>query len=94
MLLEPVHIFFDVIQEDSRIAPTHISLYMALLDKWGRREGVNSVLFRRSEIMSAAKILSRQTYYQRIHDLRNFGYIKYAPALSPFDCSSVSLRLL
>ena len=44
-LLPPLTHFFSLIREDPRIGPAHISLYMALLERWSEQEGKTPLLF-------------------------------------------------
>jgi hypothetical protein len=84
--------FYDAIEDDVRISPTHISLYMALLQEWNINGGTNPVTIVRGGIMKAAKINARYTYNKCMNNLHEFGYIKYDPSSNPFAYSKVYLR--
>lgn len=84
--------FYEAIEDDPRIGTTHISLYMALLQQWNLSGGINPVSIKRRTVMKAAKISGRYTYNKCMNNLAEFGYIKYAPASSSFNCSTVYLR--
>ncbi len=84
--------FYDAIEDDVRISPTHISLYMALLQEWNINGGTNPVTIVRGGIMKAAKINARHTYNKCINNLQEFGYITYLPSSNPFTCSTVHLK--
>jgi|SRR6185437_1480826 len=72
--------FFHGINSDSRITAVHISLFMAIFCEWSRRSYVNPMPVERRQIMELAKISSTVTYFKRLKDLQDFGYIKYIPA--------------
>ena len=84
--------FYDAIEDDVRISPTHISLYMALLQEWNINGGTNPVTIVRGSIMKAAKINARHTYNKCMNNLQEFGYITYLPSFNPFNCSTVHLK--
>ena len=75
--------FYETIDDDPRIGVTHISLYIALLQRWNLNNCENPVAIARSDIMKAAKINSRSTYNTCINDLKNYGYIRYFPSSNP-----------
>lgn len=75
--------FFDVIECDARIGPTHISLYMALLVYWNKNNNQNPVSITSRKIMPLAKIYSRHTYNRRMKELKQYGYIRYFPSNDP-----------
>jgi hypothetical protein len=63
--------FYDAIEDDVRISPTHISLYMALLQEWNINGGTNPVTIVRGGIMKAAKINARHTYNKCMNNCRS-----------------------
>ena len=75
--------FYQVIKEDNRISPTHISVYMALFERWNANNFTGPVCFRRTELMESAKINGIATYHKCIKDLADFGYIRYVPSFNP-----------
>lgn len=71
--------FYIMIASDARIGATHVSIYMALLQKWnGEKE--TPLELHRPEIMRAAKISARQTYNKCMNELKQYGYIRYMPS--------------
>lgn len=78
-VIRQMRAFYQVIVKDARISPTHISIYMALLNRW---DGVkaNPLALHRPEIMRAAKISARQTYNKCMNELKAYGYIRYIPS--------------
>ncbi len=69
--------FFRAIEQDGRIAPTHISIYMALLHYCAEHQFQNPIAVFSYEIMKIAKISTRSTYYKGVRDLNDFGYILF-----------------
>jgi hypothetical protein len=76
--------FFEAIRGDTRIGPIHISLYMAIIQKWNMCNYCNPVRIYRQELMQLAKIYSLTTYHRCIRELNEFGYIHYKPSCSSF----------
>ncbi len=91
-LFPPLTDFFEAIEDDVRISTTHISLYMALLQQWNIKGGMNPVTVFRSSIMKAAKINARYTYNKCMNNLQEFGYITYFPSSNQFVAGIVYLR--
>jgi hypothetical protein len=83
--------FYEAIQEDSRISPSHIAVYMALFQCWHLRGFQDPVPIIRREVMQAAKISGLATYHRCIRDLHAFGYIRYQPCYNPAKPSVVWL---
>lgn len=73
--------FYHRIRNDSRISPTHISLYFALLNESVLLQE-NSFVLRREAIMTDAKIFSPVTYNRCMKDLHEYGYIEYRPSFA------------
>jgi hypothetical protein len=72
--------FFAAILEDPRVTTTHISLYMALLYEWTLNHCANPVPIDRDTIMIRAKISGMATYFKCIHNLHEYGIIRYVAA--------------
>ena len=75
--------FQDKIVKDTRIGPSHISLYTAIL-YYAEKNDFNfpiSVFSR--ELMAYAKISGASTYTRCIQDLKEFGFINYVPSFNP-----------
>ena len=93
-IFRPLSDFYEVIEDDVRINPIHISLYLALVRKWNLNQDQNPFIVFRNELMKAAKISSRFTYNKYMNDLHKFGYINYRPSSDAFEGSSVYLKRL
>ncbi|WP_158829111.1 hypothetical protein [Mucilaginibacter lacusdianchii] len=76
---------------DSRLKPSHISLFAALFIQW-QRNGFNSP-FRASRrtLMALSRIASLATYHKCISELHTYGYIQYHPSFHPTLASQVHL---
>lgn len=83
--------FFEKIQQDDRLNPTHISLYIALFQFWNLNHFQNPISISRNEMMRLSKISAYGTYHKCIKQLQEFGYIVYLPSFNPFKGSLVHL---
>ena len=83
--------FYDKIQQDERLNPTHISLYLALFQFWNINHFQNPISISRNEMMRLSKISALGTYHKCIKELQNFGYIEYIPSFNPYKGSIVNL---
>ena len=83
--------FYDKIQEDNRLNPTHISLYLALFQFWNLNRFRNPISISRNEMMKLSKISAFGTYHKCIKELQEFGYIEYIPSFNPYKGSLVNL---
>ena len=83
--------FYDKIQQDERLNPTHISLYLALFQFWNLNHFQNPISISRNEMMRLSKISAFGTYHKCIKELQTFGYIEYIPSFNPYKGSLVNL---
>ncbi len=83
--------FYDKIQQDERLNPTHISLYLALFQFWNINHFQNPISISRNEMMRLSKISALGTYHKCIKELQNFGYIEHIPSFNPYKGSLVNL---
>jgi hypothetical protein len=77
------------LQDDPRIGPLHISLYLALCRL--RAEAGEPVRVSAPKLMRPAKIGGKTPYHRTIRELAEFGYIKYLPSCDPARPSEVWL---
>lgn len=79
---------------DSRLLPTHISLYIAMLSMW--EQSRFSIPFRitRKELMYLSKLASTATYHKCLKELTSFGYIRYEPSYNHYQGSRIYLTNL
>jgi hypothetical protein len=82
MTLEKLLSFLSTAENDPRLSPVHISLYLALFHRWCQL-GSDPISFSRPEIMRAAKISSRATYHRCMRELHDYRYIRYIPSHHP-----------
>ena len=61
--------FYDKIQQDERLNPTHISLYLALFQFWNINHFQNPISISRNEMMRLSKISALGTYHKCIKEL-------------------------
>jgi hypothetical protein len=87
-----VSTFFKAIAEEPRISATHISLYMALCQRWNENQFQNPFPITRRDLMDQAKINGRATYHKCLKDLIECGFIEYAPSCNPAVKCMVSLN--
>jgi hypothetical protein len=79
------------ISNDSRLNPTHISLYLALFYIWNYNRFPKDFFINREEVMNQSKIGSKSTYHRCIKELSHWKYILYSPSHNPFKGSRVKL---
>jgi hypothetical protein len=83
--------FFVAIQNDPRINPIHISLFMAILHYWNGNQCKNPISVFSRDLMQLAKISGTATYHRSIRELDEYGYIKYVPSYNHFLGSLIYL---
>jgi len=81
----------DQFSKDTRLNPTHISLYIALFQFWNYNRFPNEFYINREEVMKFSKIGSNTTYHRCIKELSHWKYIRYSPSHNPFKGSKVKL---
>lgn len=81
MYLKQLMGFFVRAQDDHRVGPHHVALYVAIFQEWCINEGKNPVTVTQQRIGQLAKI-GRSTYHKCMHELDTYGYIKYVPSYS------------
>ena len=82
---------FLKIEKDSRLNPSHISLYVALFRVWNSNRFAEVFYIYRDEVMLFSKIGSKTTYHRCIRDLSNWNYIMYLPSKNPYKGSQIKL---
>ncbi|PQV51450.1 hypothetical protein CLV33_101373 [Jejuia pallidilutea] len=84
---------FQMIVKDSRLNPTHVSLYMALFQLWNITRFSEVFYINRQEVMQFSKIGSKTTFHRCMQDLHNWKYIKYIPSHNIYKSSKVSMPI-
>ncbi|NQY28192.1 MAG: hypothetical protein HRT69_01840 [Flavobacteriaceae bacterium] len=82
---------FLKIEQDNRLNPSHVSLYMALFKIWNCNRFVEVFYIYRDEVMQFSKIGSKSTYHKCIKELSAWNYIIYLPSHNPYKGSQVKL---
>jgi hypothetical protein len=82
---------FEQFSKDSRLNPTHISLYVALFQFWNYNRFPEEFYVNREEVMKFSKIGSKSTYHRCIKELDSWKYLLYNPSHNPFKGSKVRL---
>jgi len=82
---------FQQFSKDSRLNPTHISLYVGLFQLWNYNRFPDEFYINREELMKFSKIGSNTTYHRCIRELSHWEYIIYSPSHNPFKGSKVKL---
>ncbi|WP_072998001.1 hypothetical protein [Mariniphaga anaerophila] len=82
--------FFDRLEEDANMTSHHISLYITLFHVWNLNRFREYFEVNRQDVMSMARIGSRNTYSRCMKELHAWGYIIYSPAGNRYQASHVS----
>lgn len=82
---------FKLFQEDGRLNPTHISLYLALFQLWNHHRFRGSFHVNREDVMKLSKIGSKSTYHRCIKELNHYKYLIYEPSHNPFRGSKIKM---
>ncbi len=83
--------FLGKVQNDTRLNPTHVSMYLALFYYWNKARFSSEFFINRNEIMLMSRIGSKGTYHKCLHDLSEWKYIIYKPSHNPHIGSKVHL---
>ncbi|SHM44625.1 hypothetical protein [Flavobacterium xanthum] len=83
--------FFNKINNEKNLNPTHISLYLALFQCWNVNRFKNPTGISREEIMKSSKINSKATYHKCMRELQILGFIEYNPTFNPHSSSNVNM---
>lgn len=82
---------FQQFSMDSRLNPTHISLYVALFQYWNINRFRETFFINREDVMSMAKIGSKATYHRCLKRLHDWKYICYLPSHNPYKGSQIKM---
>ena len=84
---------FEQFSKDSRLNPTHITLYMALFQFWNIHRFPAVFYINREEIMQMAKVGSKSTYHRCLKNLHDWKYILYLPSHNPYKGSQIKMLI-
>lgn len=87
----PVENFLKRAAEDSRLLPSHLSLFMAMFYFSPADDPKGQFRVCRRTLMRFSRIRSISTYHKCMSDLVDYGYITYQPSYDPFRASLISL---
>ena len=82
---------FVQFSKDSRLNPTHISLYIALFQIWNEYRFTETFYVNRAEVMELSKVGSKTTYHRCIKQLSHWNYLLYTPSHNPFRGSRIKM---
>ena len=82
---------FVQFSKDTRLNPTHISLYIALFQLWNQSFFKGEFYINREEVMDYSKIGSKSTYHRCIKELSHWNYLLYTPSHNPFKGSRIKM---
>ncbi|QDO95259.1 hypothetical protein FNB79_15180 [Formosa sediminum] len=85
---------FELFYSDTRLNPTHISLYMALFQEWNSNRFMEEFYVNRRDLMNASKIGSKSTYHRCVSELNLWGYLTYFPSHNPYKGSRIKMTIL
>lgn len=91
--LDWLQAFYATILDDSRLNATLISVYLSIVFEGLHHEPEKEFEIERLPVMQRAKINSFTTYNKALHDLHDFGYIRYKPMPGRIK-SRIALRKL
>lgn len=84
-------IFFEKVTTEKTFLPSHLCLYVVLVQCWAENGFKNPVSVSGSELMRMSGIKSKVTYYSSIKALEKKGYVKYKPSFHPIKGSEVEI---
>lgn len=82
---------FMQFSKDTRLNPTHISLYVALFQLWNYNYFKEEFFINREEVMTYSKIGSKSTYHRCVKELSHWKYLLYTPSHNPFKGSRIKM---
>lgn len=89
--LTPIIRFYARARHDTRLTPTHQSLYLALFYLWQQSGCGETFTISRRALMPLARLQSIATYHKCIRELKAWGYIEYHPSYNYYKGSKVKL---
>ncbi len=87
--IKHLSVFYQKSNADKRLNTIHICLYHALFQAWNQNRFMNPFPLNRRQLLVFSKIGSNHTFYKYLHDLHDWGFIKYLPSKNPFYKSYV-----
>lgn len=81
--------FYEQAIRDTGLSTTHVSLFMALFQRWKQTHFKTSIQISRDDIMKLAKVRSKATYHRCMQYLHKHNYIDYQPSYNPLKGSTI-----
>lgn len=78
--LDVLNWFYVKVAQDARISVAHIGLYSVLFQLWNEQGNKEHIEVFGHELRERAKISSTATYIRLLHNLCEYGYIRYLPS--------------
>ena len=72
--------FFKLTEHNPFLGPSHVSLYVALVELAKLQQFQEPLIIKRPEVMKLARIRGIATYHKVLYDLVEGGCIKYYPS--------------
>ncbi len=88
-----IFLFMDIIQEDPRIGPSHISLYIAIVYSCRKQGSKMPIRIYRKDLMRRSKMRGKGTYHRCLRDLTEYGFIRYVPSNDSLKRSQIYLSV-
>lgn len=91
-IYKQIRAFYSIVFEGKyEFRPTHISLYMFLLNQNNRSNWVEWFKCPFDTVMLGACINSNKTYYSVLNDLQEYGLIKYEKGINNYKAPKISI---
>lgn len=87
----PIDEFLKRTAGDSRLLPTHLSLFMAVFYYSDEKDALATFQVCRRKLMQFSRIKSVSTYHKCMSELVAFGHLSYEPSYDPFKGTKVSI---
>lgn len=82
---------FDNVVSDAQMLPSHISMYVSLIQLWSVHNFKNPFRIHREEVMKLSRIKSLATYHRCIKQLDSVRLINYLPSYDPYKGSLIEI---
>lgn len=86
--------FFRLVRQDARLRPHHITLYMALFQRWNESRFEQVFTIKREWVMHMSRIGSKATYHKCLKELHLARYIVYHPPVNKYGPAKISMITL
>lgn len=83
--------FLKKANDDSRLLPSHISLYFAILSSWSESKFAQTFRIFRKDLMRLSHISSFATYHKCMKQLDEYGYLKYESSYNYYQGCLIEL---